>query len=188
MLAALLLGACRPQLAAGYGTTSHVTGPLANLVTQPTAAARQDPATVAPVAEQKSYSFWIGGGTRTASIDFGAHLHDVNSQSFALPSLTDTTSPRYLLASVSLDLRVQVPITKYAAIGGHLGPTGGALLDRTDGTHQWSDGVRFGAMASANLGPATVFADLYESELVFMGGPANGVSKLTGLLVGVALR
>ncbi|HSN27564.1 MAG TPA: hypothetical protein VLT45_14825, partial [Kofleriaceae bacterium] len=115
-------------------------------------------------------------------------LHDVNSHSFALPSATDTTSPRYLLASVSLDIRIQVPITKYAALGGHLGPSGGALIDRTDGSHQWSEGVRFGAVASANLGPATVFADLYETELVFMGGPANGASKLTGLLVGLALR
>ncbi|HSN27355.1 MAG TPA: hypothetical protein VLT45_13770, partial [Kofleriaceae bacterium] len=75
LFAALLLAACRPQLAAGYGNTAHVAGPLANIITQPTAAARQDPATVAPVAEQKSYSVWIGGGTRTASIDFGAHLH-----------------------------------------------------------------------------------------------------------------
>jgi hypothetical protein len=184
-----LLAACHPQIAVGTSTTSHVSGPLAGLVTQPTAAARQDPATVAPVtAERRSYSFWLGTGNRLASIDLGIHLHDVDGESFSVPSTTDTSSARYLLATASVDARFQVPVTRYFAIGGHLGPAAGALVDRTGGANSWGQGFRIGGVASVRMGAVAVFADLYETEMVFLTGPATGASKLTGLTFGIALR
>jgi len=184
-----LLAACHPQIAVGTNTTSHVSGPISGLVTQPTAAARQDPATVAPVAaERRSYSFWLGTGNSLASLDLGLHLHDVDGESLSVPSVSDTSSARYLLATVSLDMRYQLPVTHYFAIGGHLGPAGGALVDRTGGANSWGQGVRFGGIASLRLGRVAVFADLSETEMLFVTGPATGASKLTGLTFGVALR
>jgi len=163
-------------------------------MSQPMATARDDSATAAPeTTQRRSYSFWLGGGTRLASLDFGLHLHDVDSESFSVASLTATKTPRYLLATASLDIRIQAPVTKFFAIGGHLGPSGGVLLDRTGGIaaaggNGWGEGVRVGALASARLGPVAAFADVYATQLLFVSGPAQGASWLSGVTVGVALR
>ena len=93
-----------------------------------------------------------------------------------------------MLATTSVDLRFTIPIVNHFAFGGHVGPAAGAVLDRTTGDHAFGEGVRFGALVSANVGPVGVFADLYETEMVFLSGAAQGTSKLTGLIVGVALR
>lgn len=172
-LAALyVLAACHPQLAAGYETGSHVSGPINNMVAP---IARQPAATDAAAPPSRSFSFWLGGGQRYVSVDAGLHLHDIDSQVA-------------MLATASVDLRITVPFYNHFALGGHLGPAAGAVVDRTSGDHAFGEGVRFGGLVSANVGPVGVFADLYETEMVFLSGSAQGVSKLTGLIVGVALR
>ena len=168
----LVMAACHPQLAAGYETTSHVSGPLNNMVSP---VAREPSATEAPTASPKSFSVWLGGGSRYASIDAGLHLHDIDSQVA-------------MLATASLDMRVTVPFYNHFAIGGHLGPAAGAVVDRTTGDHAFGEGVRFGGLVSVNVGSVGVFADLYETEMLFVGSSAQGASKLTGLLFGIALR
>lgn len=171
--AVLLLGACHPQLAAAYETSSHISGPINNMVAP---VARQPAAAdAAPAESPRSFSFWLGGGSRYASIDAGLHLHDIDSQVA-------------MLATGSVDIRITVPFHNHVAFGGHLGPAVGAVVDRTSGEHAFGEGVRFGGLVSANVGSFGVFADLYETEMVFLSGSGQGTSKLTGLLVGVALR
>ncbi|MBV8756505.1 MAG: hypothetical protein JO257_04495 [Deltaproteobacteria bacterium] len=169
----LVMAACHPQLAAGYETTSHVSGPVTNIVT-PIARAPIT-ATDTPAPPPKSFSVWLGGGSRYASIDAGLHMHDIDSRVS-------------MLATASIDLRITIPFYNHFAIGGHLGPAAGAVVDRTSGDHAFGEGVRFGGLVSVNAGSFGVFADVYETEMLFVGGSAQGVSKLTGLLVGVALR
>ena len=192
MRAALLVLAagCTPQLAAGYDTSSNIAGPLRNMVTQPAATARQDPSTVAPVAEHRSYAFTLGGGNRHFSIASGVQLHDVNGASFALPSLqgVDPLSPRYLLTTVSVECNVGLLLLPHFDAAFHVGPAGGIVIDRTDGSYATAKGMRFGAMASLWFGKVAAFADLYETDMAFAGGPAKGTSTLTGVTVGVALR
>lgn len=172
MLSALYaLAACHPQLAAGYETSSHVSGPVNNMV----APVARQPGASESTAPARSVSFWIGGGKRYVSLDTGIHLHDIDSQTA-------------MLATASLDLRFTIPFYNHFAFGGHFGPAAGAVLDRTSGEHQFGEGMRFGGLVSANVGSVGVFADLYETEMVFLGGSVQGASKLTGLIIGVALR
>ncbi len=172
LLGALLLAACHPQLAAAYETSSHVSGPINNMVAP---VARQPAAaTDTPASSPRSFSFWIGAGKRYVSLDAGLHLHDLDSQ--------------VALATASLDFRFTIPLFGHVAFGGHAGPAFGGVVDRTSGEHAFGEGMRFGGLVSANVGSFGVFADLYETEMVFLGGAAQGNSKLTGLLVGVALR
>jgi hypothetical protein len=171
-LAALyVLAACHPQLAAGYETSSHVSGPLNNMVAP---VARQPGASDA-TAPARSVSMWIGGGGRYASIDAGLHLHDIDSQTA-------------MLATASVDCRFMIPFYNHIAFGGHIGPAAGMVVDRTSGEDAFGQGVRFGGLVSANVGAFGVFADVYETEMVFLSGAAKGNSTLTGLIVGVALR
>ena len=173
LLAALyVLAACHPQLAAGYGTGAHVSGSINNMAAP---IAREPAATTDATAPSRSFSFWIGGGKRYVSLDAGFHLHDIDSQNT-------------MLATTSLDLRFTIPVLNHFAFGGHVGPAAGAVLDRTTGDHSFGEGMRFGGLVSANVGPVGVFADLYETEMVFFSGAAQGHSMVSGLLFGVALR
>lgn len=189
-LLGLAAAGCMPHMSAGYDTTTHLSGPLSNMVTQPAAAARQDPATVDPVVQQRSYSFAAGGGNRRFGIEAGVHLHDVNSQSFDLPTVqgVSPSSPRYLLTTLSLDMKIGIVLLPHFDAGVHLGPAGGLVIDRTDASHAYADGLRFGAMASLWWGHVAGFVDLFETEMVFTSGPAEGTSTLTGFTVGIALR
>jgi hypothetical protein len=181
---------CTPHFAAGYDTTSNIAGPLRNMVTQPAATARQDPSTVAPVAEHRSYAFSIGGGNRHVSVSTGLQLHDINSATFSLPTIqgVDPLSPRYLLSTLSVDCNIGVLLLPHFDAGFHVGPAAGIVIDRTDGSYSTAKGMRFGATAAVWWGKVAAFADLYETDMAFTGGPAKGTSTLTGVTVGVALR
>ena len=189
-LCALALVGCVPSVSAGYDTYTHLSGPVANMVNEPAATARQE--TAPPVADTRSYSLAFGGafGKSRMGIEVGAHLHEVNGASFSLPDATgvDPTSPRYLLATTSIDVRFRWLNLRYLVADVHLGPAGGVLVDRGLIDAQLGQGFRFGAMVAGKLGPLQAFADLYETEMVFNDGAAKGVSKLAGLTVGLALR
>jgi hypothetical protein len=62
------------------------------------------------------------------------------------------------------------------------------LVDRAMIGKQFGNGYRFGAMVGGQLGPLNVFADVYETDMAFDAGEAKGVSTLTGITLGVALR
>jgi hypothetical protein len=189
-LLVLFVTGCMPHMSAGYDTTTKLSGPLSNMVSQPAAAARQDVATVAPVVEQKSYSFSVGGGNRRFGIDTSLHLHDVNGQSFDLPTATGVApeSPRYLLTTLSLDFRLGLLLLPHLDTSAHFGPATGVVIDRTDGTHAYADGFRVGGTASVWWGHLATFVDVYQTTMVFTSGPAEGTSRMTGFTVGIALR
>jgi len=190
-LCALALVGCVPSVSAGYDTYTNLRGPVANMVNQPAATARQE--TAPPVADTRSYSLAFGGsfGKSRMGIEVGTHLHEVNGASFSLPESidgVDPTSPRYLLATTSIDVRFRWLDLRYLVAEVHLGPAGGVLVDRGLIDAQLGQGFRFGATIAGKLGPLQTFADLYETEMVFNDGAAKGVSKLAGLTVGLALR
>jgi hypothetical protein len=187
---ALVLG-CTPYVSAGYDTTASLRGPIKNVVTMPAATARQE--TAPPIENTRSYSFAFGAafGERVG-VEIGGHLHDVNADSFSLPSSeymgVDPQSPRYLLASTSLDLRYRWLASRYLTSELHLGPAAGLLVDRGVFDYQVGDGVRFGATVGIKLGKLSAFADFYETDMVFADGDAKGVSSLTGITLGILVR
>lgn len=187
-----LLAGCAPTLAAGYDAHSHLSGPIANMVTQPAASAREDGPSAPPVDDTRSYSFALGAGFSGGrfGIELGTHLHDVNGASFSLPSAmgVDPTSPRYLLATTSLDVRIRWLSFHHVVSELHAGPAAGMLVDRAMIGKQFGNGYRFGAMVGGQLGPLNVFADVYETDMAFDAGEAKGMSTLTGITLGVALR
>ena len=188
LVAALTVG-CTPYLSAGLDTNTSVRGPVANMVTQPAATARQE--TAPPVADTRSYSFAIGGafGPRMG-LEVGAHLHDVNGASFSLPSAmgVDPLSPRYLIGSTSIDVRYRWLALKHLTSDLHMGPATAILLDRGMGDYQFGNGIRGGLTIGLKLGAVSAFADIYETEMVFNDGPAKGVSGLTGVTLGILVR
>ncbi len=191
VLALLAAVGCTPYVSAGYDTSSSLRGPIKNMVTQPAATARQE--TAPPVEDTHSYSFAVGAGFgERIGIELGAHLHDVNGASFSMPTIeqrgVDPNSPRYLLASTSLDLRYRWLALRHVTADIHLGPAAGLLVDRGLLDYQVGDGFRFGATLGIKLGMVSAFADLYETEMVFANGDAKGVSGLTGVTFGIVVR
>jgi hypothetical protein len=182
---------CTPYVSAGYDTTASLRGPIKNMVTMPAATARQE--TAPPIENTRSYSFAFGAafGERVG-IEVGGHLHDVNADSFSLPSAAnmgvDPQSPRYLLASTSLDLRYRWLASRYLTSELHVGPAAGILVDRGIFDYHVGDGVRFGATVGIRLGKVSAFADFYETDMVFADGDAKGVSNLTGITLGILVR
>jgi hypothetical protein len=192
LLLVVAFAGCTPTLAAGYDAHTRLAGPISNMVTQPAATARTDGMTAPPVDDTRSYSFALGagfGGGRFG-IELGTHLHEVNGASFSLPSSegVDPTSPRYLLATTSLDTRVRWLALRHFVSEIHAGPAAGMLVDRGMLGYQFGNGYRFGAMIAGKLGPLTAFADVYETDMAFGEGDAKGKSTLTGITLGLALR
>jgi hypothetical protein len=192
-LAIAVMAGCTPSLSAGYNAYSTMSGPVSTMMTQPVATAREDPASVAPVENTRSYAVSIGGSfgkKKRMGIDVGAQLHDVNGASFSMPTLTgfDPTSPRYLLTTMSIDVRYRPLALSYVVADLHAGPAGGIVIDRGMLGYQIGQGARYGVMVAGKLGPLNAFADLYQMKIVFDDGAAKGVSTLTGLTVGLALR
>jgi hypothetical protein len=190
---ALLVAAvgCTPYVSAGYDTNSSLRGPIKNMVTMPAASARSEDAP--PVEDTRSYSFAFGAGFGDRmGLELGLHLHDVNGASFSMPNAqamgVDPNSPRYLLGSTSLDVRYRWLALKHITADAHLGPAAGMLVDRGMGDYQFGNGFRFGATLGVKLGVLSLFADVYETEMVFNDGDAKGVSGLTGVTFGILVR
>jgi len=191
VLVAVMAVGCTPYASAGYDTRASLRGPIKNMVTMPAASARMENAP--PVENTRSYSFAVGAGFgQRIGIELGGHLHDVNGDSFSLPSVeyagVDPNSPRYLFASTSLDLRYRWLALKYLTSDVHLGPAAGMLVDRGMLDLQVGNGFRFGVTLGVKLGMVSAFADVYETEMVFADGDAKGVSGLTGVTFGILVR
>ena len=188
----LALVGCTPYMSAGYDAHSSIKGPIANMVTQPAATARDASGTVAPVEDTRSYSFAVGGGGKRIGFELGTHLHDVKGASFSLPSVSDMgvdpTSPRYLFATTSIDFRFRWILSRFFVSDLHIGPAGGLIVDRGTASHELGKGYRVGLTVGARLGVVNAFADLYTTDMSFDEGPAKGISSLTGLTLGFALR
>src|SRR5689334_17724440 len=133
---ACMLGGCRTYIAAGYDTTAKVHGPLANLVAAPVAARTISAAAPAPAPAPSgdNVSLAVGGGARDFTIELGLHVHDVTSQTFALPDpATLAGTPHYMTTSTSLDMRWTWLRTHHVAAHLHVGPAAALLVDRSSG-------------------------------------------------------
>ena len=133
----------------------------------------------------KTYTFELGWGIKMFRIGANVQAHDVDRSTF---SFTDTSSPRYATATASLDLSWAPLSWRNFSAFVHAGPTAGVLLERTSGSYDTGKGLRFGAGLSASLSVATVFVDVYQMELMFASGPAQGMSQITGATVGIGIN
>lgn len=187
ILVVALVG-CAPTLSAGIDSHTTVSGPIKNLVTQPVATARSE--TAPPVEDTRSYSFAAGFKLARFGVELGLHLHDVKGASFSVPSPEsyDPTSPRYLITTASIDVRVRWLQMHHLASDLHVGPAGSFLLDRGTAGTDFGQGFRLGAAFATTLGPFNAFADFYLLHVTYLDGPAKGGTEFSGVTLGVAFR
>jgi hypothetical protein len=159
----LALVACTPSLSVGYETHTRLSGPMATMM----------------VDDTRSVSADVGGNfNKRVGLTLGARVHDTNFSAV----------PRYMFASTSIDVRYRPLVLKHLIGELHVGPAGGVMFDSGMLDYDIGQGVRYGVMIAAKLGPVAAYADLYQTKLVFEDGAAKGVSTLTGLTVGLSLR
>ena len=181
LLAALATG-CGAYITGGIDSTSKVSGGLA----QPMKATRtSDGSAPSATATGKTYTLGLGWGTDVLGIGFAIAGHDVDRSTF---SFTDTSAPRYATATASLDVQWSPVRWKMLSTFVHAGPSYGALIDRTTGGYDTGKGVRFGGGLAVRLSVVTAFVDLYEMQLMFSSGPAQGMSQITGATVGIGFN
>jgi hypothetical protein len=187
LLLVIVVAACHPTFSVGYDARPRVTGPLAGLrgqtVAPRTALVGAEP-TVSP-EPGGNYSLAIGGGAKDFTISAALHAHDASGSTVSLPA---AGSPYYLDASANLDFSWSFLRWKMFSTNIHAGPTRNLLLDRSTGERSWGNGVRYGGGAALSVKFMTVFADYYNEAVAFNDGAAQGVSVISGVMVGVALR
>ena len=193
-LSVLVASGCGTYITAGVDSTSKISGALAAPMSQAAvsdpriasaaATAGTETTTMAP-ATGKTYSLGVGWGVSQFAIGFALQAHDVDKSTF---TSTDVSSPRYATATASLDIQ-WTPI-KWSVFSSfvHAGPTYGLLIERTSGDHDMGKGLRFGGGIAVDLQVATVFLDLYQMELSFDSGPAQGISTLRGATIGIGFN
>ena len=181
VLAALATG-CGAYLTGGIDTSSKVSGGLA----QPMKATRvADAAAPTATAIGKTYTLGVGWGIESFAIGFSLQGHDVDRQTFAF---SDTSAPRYATATASLDVQWAPVRWKMFSTFVHAGPSVGALIDRTTGGYDVGKGVRFGAGLAVSFFVVTAFVDLYQMQLEFSSGAAQGMSQITGATIGIGFN
>ena len=182
-LVALCLAAtgCHPKLSVGYDASAHVRGPLANLQTISRVEAVTGYDMPAP-PEGRNYSLGLGFGDRRFSIGGRVSANNVSGSTLAIDG------PQYVSASGAVDFRYNVLRFKGFATGVQLAPSRTLLVDSTSGTHSWGSGLRYGGGVSYTLSAFAIYADLYQEQMIFVEGPAEGNSTRTGVTVGLAIQ
>ncbi len=184
VVAALALAACHPKLSAGYDTSAHVRGPLANLSTIPRIAGfTGDTAGTNPAPEGRTVNAGLGFGDRNFQIGVGLRANNI-----AKSTLDVANGPQYLSAAASLDFRYTWVHIKNFSTNVVLAPTRTLLLDSANATYNWGSGLRYGTGMLFEVSVFGVYADLYQEKIVFNEGPAFGSSTRTGVSVGLAFR
>jgi hypothetical protein len=187
----VMAAGCRPFVAMSYDASSHVQGPLANVMNAPTSAPRQTTlaadAPAAALPPTHSYALAFGAGTRNLELGVGVYAHEVSAASVAIPDGSGS-GPHYVTSSSSLDVRWTWLRLGHFSTSLHFGPTGAVILDRTTGATAWGQGVRYGAQLAVTYAGFAAFVDYYQNDVSFDDGPAPGYSKLSGMMLGVGLR
>ncbi len=194
LLAALTTG-CGAYMTAGIDSSYKVSGGLAQpmkqtvtadaRVAKAAAAAGIATSSTAQPTAGNTYSLGIGWGVRDFSIGIGLQAHDVDKSTF---SFSDTRSPLYATGTGSIDVTWTPLRWRMLSTFIHAGPTVGVLVDRATGSYDLGKGVKFGAGIAISLSVATAFIDLYQTELGFSQGPAQGMSELTGATIGIGFN
>src|SRR5260221_1331435 len=196
VLVLVVVAACHPYLAAGFDSTTHVNGPLEGMMGQSVVSARQFAAVPAPApavpAPTHTYSLAMGWGVPDFGVEVGMHVHDVSAESFALPSSSMSdgylASPRYLTSTGSVDFRWTWLRSHRFSTYIHVGPAVGAVIDKSDGSLAFGQGVRYGAGAALELPVVRLFVDAARTDLELGSGDATGFNALSGVTFGIALH
>lgn len=170
-----------PKVSVGFDSSASVKGPLANLAP----IARREAVTgsaSAPPPDGRNYSVGLAFGNR----DFTAGLR-VHGNNIAGGTLDDS-GPQYISGAAALELRYSFLRYKGLAATGIVAPTRTLLIDSTDGTHTWGNGVRYGGSASYTIKGVGLFADVYQEQVVFGDGPAEGNSTRNGITLGLSFQ
>lgn len=183
LLLSLLLAACHPRLSAGYDTSAHVRGPLANLQSIPRVAAFTGIEGTTPAPEGRTVNAGLSFGDRVFQIGLGLRANNI-----AKSTLDVTNGPQYLSAAASLDFRYTWVRIKNFSTNVVLAPTRTLLVDSASAAYTWGSGVRYGGGVVFSLSAFGIYADAYQEKIVFGEGPAYGNSTRTGLSVGLAFQ
>jgi hypothetical protein len=193
-LVALTTG-CGAYITAGVDSSYKVSGGLAQPMKQTVmadarvaklaSAAGIDTSSTAEPAPGKTYTFGIGWGISQFQIGLGIQAHDVASSTF---NFGDAMSPLYATATASLDVTWTPLRWHMFSTFVHVGPTMGVLVDRATGGYDTGKGLRFGGGVAISLSAVTAFVDLYQTELEFASGPAQGMSEITGATIGIGIN
>jgi hypothetical protein len=181
LVVAVAVAGCSPRLTVGYDASAHVRGPLANL--QPIA--RTEAVTgidAPPPPEGRNYTLGVGFGDKNFSLGLRAHANNVSG------SLLKIEGPQYVSAAAALDFRYAVLRYKGIALNTVLAPSRTFLLDSTSGTYTWGNGIRYGGGASMGAFGFALYAEAYQEKIMFLDGPATGISTRTGVTLGVAFQ
>jgi hypothetical protein len=186
----VVLAACHPYLSGGVEMGSHASGPLAGMMSAPVASARTDSTVAAAPTTPHTYSLALGFGGRDFGFEAGLHANQVSGESLMMPSGSDSylASPRYLATTASLDFRWTWLRVRGLSTYIHFGPTTGCVLDKSDGSTTWGEGVRYGAGIAYELPVVRLFVDASRTDLSLSTGPGAGMSSMQGVLLGLALH
>ena len=181
VLAALATG-CGAYLTGGIDTSAKVSGGLAQPMKAPRVADASAPA--AP-AIGKTYTLGVGWAMESFAVGLSLQGHDVDRQTFAF---SDPSAPRYATGTASLDMQWAPVRWKMLSAFVHAGPAVGALIDRTTGGYDIGKGLRFGCGLAVSLSVVTAFVDIYQVQLEFSSGAAQGMSQIAGATVGIGFN
>lgn len=182
VVAVVALAACHPKLRAGFDTTAHVTGPLANLQSIPRIAAfTGDTEGTLPAPEGRTINAGLAFGDRVFQIGIGVRANNI-----AKSTLDVANGPQYVSAAASLDFRYTWVRIKNFSTNIVLAPTRTLLVDSANMAWTWGSGIRYGAGLLFQLRSFGIYADAYQEQIVFGEGPAYGNSTRDGISVGLS--
>jgi hypothetical protein len=194
----VFIAACHPYVSGGYEMSSKLAGPIATMMAQPVASARNATALTdgtttldTTQAPARTYSLALGSApARDFHIELGLHAHDISSDSLEMSPSSSAylASPRYLTGTSSLDFQWIFLRTHHVATYIHVGPAVGAVLDKSDGSRSFGQAVRFGGGIQVDFPIVRVFLDASQTELMMTSGPAAGVNELAGITLGIGLH
>ena len=173
-----LLAGC--HLRAGLDAASRASGPLHNVMSRSTVS-REDGVINLPPASGRNASLEAGVGVRDLTLNGLVAVHDVSSTSF-------TPGAGYLATTLGANVRWKVLRWHGLSPTVAAGPARMLLLDRTTGERTWGNAIRVGGGAQYQLGPVTIYGDLYREMVRFGEGPATGTTSLDGVTLGLAIQ
>ena len=133
-------------------------------------------------AEGRNYSLGVAFGDKNFTAGLRVHGNNLTG------STLDDAGPQYISGAAALEFRYAFVRYKGMAASGLVAPTRTLLIDSTDGEHTWGNGVRYGGSASYAYRGIGVFADVYQEQVVFGDGPAEGNTTRSGLTFGVSFQ
>ena len=179
---AVAASACAPRLSVGMDSTASISGPLANLAPIARRTALSGIESTTPPPEGRNYSFGLGFGDKNMTLGMRVQGNNLSSGTLG------DDGPQYVSAAAQLEFRYMFLRTHGFGAGASLAPGRTLLIDTTNGGHNWGSGVRYGGALTYAFHGFGVFADVYQEQLVFPDGPAEGNSTREGVTIGLSFQ